>query len=91
MTQRRREPRIFFSRTPAAREAVPSPVSYDCTRPQQIPASSVLAALCNGAGDVGPKLDTYMPDRGAREVLFCSFLDQLLRKLDGSRTTVKIC
>ena len=26
----------FFSRTPAAREAVPSPTSYDCTRPQQV-------------------------------------------------------
>ena len=40
-------------------------------------------------GDVGPKLDTYMPDRGAREVSFCSFLGQLSRKLDGSRTTVR--
>ena len=36
MTQRRRKPRIFSSRTPAAREAVPSPTSYDCTRPQQV-------------------------------------------------------
>ena len=36
MTQRRREPRTFFSRTPAAREAVPSPTSYDCRRPQQV-------------------------------------------------------
>ena len=50
----------------------------------------MLAALCTGVGDVGPKLDTYMPDRGAREVLFYSFLDQLSRKLDGSRT-IKIC
>ena len=42
-------------------------------------------------GDVGPKLETYMRDRGAREVSFCSFLDQLSRELDGSRTAVKIC
>ena len=35
-TQRRPEPRICFSRTPAAREAVPSPTSYDCTRRQQV-------------------------------------------------------
>ena len=51
----------------------------------------MLVALCTGVGDVGPKLDTYMPDRGALEVSFCSFLDQLSRKLDGSRTAVKIC
>ena len=51
----------------------------------------MLAALCTGMGDVGPKFDTYMPDQGTLEVSFCSFLDQLSRKLDGSRTTVKIC
>ena len=36
MKQRRHEPCIFSSRTPAAREAVPSPTSYDCTRSQQV-------------------------------------------------------
>ena len=80
----------FFSRTHAAREAVPLPVSYDCARPQQVWASLVLAALCTGVGDVGPKFDTYIPVRGALEVWFCSFLDQFARKLDGSRITVKI-
>ena len=43
----------------------------------------MLAALCTGVGDVGPKFDTYMPVRDALEVSFCSFLDQLSRKLDG--------
>ena len=65
--QKRREPRTFFSQTPAAREAVPSPTSYDCTLPQQVWASSVLAALCTGVGDVGPKLKTHVPDLDARE------------------------
>ena len=51
----------------------------------------VPASLCTGVGDVGPKFDTYMPVRGALKVSFCSFLDQLSRKLDGRRTTVKIC
>ena len=36
MSQRRFESRIFFSRTPAAREAVPSLTSYDCRRSQQV-------------------------------------------------------
>ena len=44
-----------------------------------------------GVGDVVSKFDTYMPVRGVSEVSFCSFLDQLARKLDGSRITVKIC
>ena len=48
----------------------------------------MLAALCTGVGDVGPKFNTYMLDRGALEVSFCSFLDQLSLKKDGSRTTV---
>ena len=43
-----------------------------------------------GVGDVGPKFDTYMPVRGVLEVSFFSFLDQLARKLDGSRITAKI-
>ena len=47
----------------------------------------VLAALCTGVGDIVPKFDTYMPVRGVLEVSFCSFLGQLARKLDGSRTT----
>ena len=50
----------------------------------------MLPALCTGVGDVGPKFDTYMPLRGVLEVSFCSFLDQLARKFDGSRITVKI-
>ena len=42
-------------------------------------------------GDVGPKLETPVPDLDAREYpVFCSFLEQLSRKLDASRTTVKI-
>ena len=47
--------------------------------------------VCTGEGNVGPKLETFMRDRDAREVSFCSFLDQLSRKLDESCTTVKIC
>ena len=27
----------------------------------------MLAALCTGVGDVGPKLETHVPDRDARE------------------------
>ena len=36
ITQPSREPRIFSSRTPAAREAVSSPSPYDCTRSKQV-------------------------------------------------------
>ena len=42
-------------------------------------------------GDVGPKIETHVPDLDARGSLISLVLDQLSRTLDGSRTTVKIC
>ena len=36
VSQRKPEPRIFLSRTPAARKAVPSLTPYDCRRPQKV-------------------------------------------------------
>ena len=94
MSQRRPEPGTFLRRTPAARKAVPSLTLYDCRRPQQVSASSVLAASsteCTGVGDVGPKFGTHVPDLGAREYFNLFILDRLSRKLDASCTIVKIC
>ena len=42
----------------------------------------MLAALCKGVGDVGPKFETHVPDLGAREYFNLLILDQLSRKLD---------
>ena len=41
--------------------------------------------------DDGPKFGTLMPDGDARGIFILLVLDQLSRKLDASRTTVKIC
>ena len=46
---------------------------------------------CKGVGDVGPKFGTHMPERDARGIFILLVLDQLSRKLDASRTTVKMC
>ena len=46
---------------------------------------------CKGVGDVGPKFGTHLRVRGARGSFILLILDQLSRKLDASRTTVKIC
>ena len=53
VSQRKPEVRIFWSRTPAAQKAVPSLTLYDCKRPQQVWASSVLAALWTGVWGFG--------------------------------------
>ena len=91
MTQRSHEPRILLVEPPRREKLSHRPPHTIIHGPQQVCASLVLAALCTGVGDVGPKFDTYMPDPGALKVSLCSSLDQLSRKLDGSRTTVKIC
>ena len=41
--------------------------------------------------DVGPKFGTHMPDGDAWGIFIMLVLDQLSRKLDASRTTVKMC
>ena len=46
---------------------------------------------CKGVEDVGPKFGTHLRVRGAREYFILLVLDQLSRKLDASRTIVKIC
>ena len=46
---------------------------------------------CKGVGDVGPKFGTRLRVRGAREYFILLVFDQWSRKLDASRTTVRIC
>ena len=46
---------------------------------------------CKGVGDVGPKFETHVPDLDARGSFILLIFDQLLRKLDGICTIVKIC
>ena len=46
---------------------------------------------CKGVRDVGPKFGTHMPNGDARGSFISLILDQFSRKLDASRTTVKIC
>ena len=46
---------------------------------------------CKGVGDVGPNFGTHVPDLGAREYFNLLILDRLSRKLDASRSIVKIC
>ena len=70
VSQRRPEPRIFFSRTPAAREAVPSPPRTIVDALSKFELHRCLLRCvreCTGVGDVGPKLETHVPDLGARE------------------------
>ena len=46
---------------------------------------------CKGVGDVGPKFETNLGVRGAREYFILLVLDRLSRKLDASYTVVKNC
>ena len=46
---------------------------------------------CKGVGDVGPKFETNLGVRGAREYFILLVLDRLSRKLDASCTVVKNC
>ena len=94
VSQRKPEPRIFLSRTPAARKAVPSltPSTLGALRKFELHRCLLRCEReCKGSAYVGPKLGTHVPDRGAGEYLNLLILVRLSRKLDASCTLVKLC
>ena len=94
MTQRRPEPRLFLAEPPRRENLSHRPPHRIVDALSKFGLHRCLLRCvreCRGVGDVGPKFGTHLRVRGARGNFILLVLNQLSRKLDASRTTVKIC
>ena len=91
MTQRRPEPRIFLAEPPQREKLFRRQPRTIVDALSKFELHRCLLRCVRVWGMLDPNWRRTCPIETLGNISFCSFLEQLSRKLDGSCTTVKIC